>query len=68
MVDPDSRAAKIAARRADKADKRAAKADKKAAKKHYERNHAQQKRQQAFHAALLTAQNRRGKKQAKKDA
>ena len=50
---------------AKKAQKKQDKADKKAAKKLYERNHAQQKRQVAFHGALLAAQNKRNKKQAK---
>lgn len=43
-----------------KADRAQAKAD----RKEYDRNHAQLKRQQAFHSALLAAQLRRGKKQA----
>jgi hypothetical protein len=48
--------------------RKAEKSRKKAAKKEYERNHAQLKRQQAFHAALLAAQFRRNKKQAKRQA
>jgi hypothetical protein len=48
--------------------RKAEKSQKKAAKKEYERNHAQLKRQQAFHAALLAAQVKRNKKQAKRDA
>jgi hypothetical protein len=54
--------------RVDKATKKADKANKKAAKKQYERNHAQLKRQQAFHAGLLAAQVTRRKKLAKRDA
>ena len=50
------------------ADRKAEKARKKAAKKEYERNHAQLKRQQTFHAGLLASQLRRNKKAAKRDA
>jgi hypothetical protein len=50
------------------ADRKAEKAHKRAAKKAYDRNHAQLKRQQAFHAILLASQLRRGKKQAKREA
>jgi hypothetical protein len=49
------------------ADRRAEKAQKRAARKAYDRNHAQLKRQQAFHAVLLASQRRRGKKQAKRE-
>ena len=48
------------------ADRKAEKAHKRAAKKEYDRNHAQLKRQQAFHAVLLASQLRRAKKQAKR--
>jgi hypothetical protein len=48
--------------------KKAEKSRKKAAKKQYERNHAQLKRQQAFHATLLAGQMKRNKKQAKREA
>jgi hypothetical protein len=51
-----------------KADRKAERAHKKAAKKAYDRNHAQLKRQQAFHAVLLASQVRRAKKQAKREA
>ena len=47
------------------ADRQAQKAQKRAAKKAYDRNHAQLKRQQAFHAVLLAGQVRRGNKKAK---
>jgi len=57
----DNRAARKAASRAEKSQKEAA-------KKEYERNHAQLKRQQAFHAALLGAQEKRAKKAAKRVA
>lgn len=50
------------------ADRKARKAQKKAAKKAYDRNHAQLKRQQAFHVILLAAQVKRAKKQAKRSA
>ena len=50
------------------ADRRAEKAHKRAAKKAYDRNHAQLKRQQAFHAILLASQLRRAKQQAKREA
>lgn len=50
-----------------KAEKSQAKAQAKADQKEYDRNHAQLKRQQAFHSALLAAQVRRGKKQSKRD-
>ena len=50
---------------AKKAERKSEKARKKAARKEYDRNHAQLRRQQAFHAALLAGQVRRGKKQAK---
>ena len=49
------------------ADRRAKKAQKKAAKKAYDRNHAQLKRQQAFHAILLRSQVKRARKQAKRE-
>jgi hypothetical protein len=59
MASPDSsRAAKKAARKADKAHKRAV-------QKEYDRNHAQLKRQLALHGSLLAAQVRRGKKRAR---
>jgi hypothetical protein len=48
--------------------RKAEKSRKKAAKKEYERNHAQLKRQQAFHAVLLAAQVKRNRKQAKREA
>ena len=48
--------------------KKADKARKKAAKKQYDRNHAQLKRQQAFHAVLLASQLNRNRKQAKRQA
>jgi hypothetical protein len=48
--------------------KKAEKSRKKAAKKQYERNHAQLKRQQAFHTVLLAGQARRNKKQAGREA
>jgi hypothetical protein len=48
--------------------KKADKARKKAAKKQYDRNHAQLKRQQAFHAVLLASQLRRAKKRDKREA
>jgi hypothetical protein len=48
--------------------KKAEKSRKKAAKKQYDRNHAQLKRQQAFHAILLAGQAKRQKKQAKSEA
>jgi hypothetical protein len=49
-------------------DRKAERAHKKAAKKAYDRNHAQLKRQQAFHAVLLASQLKRARKQAKRDA
>jgi hypothetical protein len=45
-----------------KADRKQAKAD----RKEYDRNHAQQKRQQALHSTLLAAQVKRGKREAKR--
>ncbi len=51
-----------------RADRKAEKARKRAAKKEYDRNHAQLKRQQAFHAILLASQRKRAKKQAKRNA
>ena len=57
-----------ATRTAAKAQKQAAKRQKKAAKREYERNHAQLKRQQAFHAILLASQLKRNRKAAKRDA
>jgi hypothetical protein len=48
--------------------RKAEKTRKKAVKKEYERNHAQLKRQQAFHAVLLAGQVKRNKSQAKRDA
>jgi len=53
------------ARAEKKAAKRLRKAQKKTAQKAYDRNHAQLKRQQAFHAALVAGQLRRNKRQAK---
>lgn len=50
------------------ADRKAQRARKKAAKKAYDRNHAQLKRQQAFHAILLASQLKRARKQAKRDS
>ena len=62
MAQPGSqRAEKKAAKRADKDRK-------KAAQKEYDRNHAQLKRQQAFHAVLLAGQIRRQKKVARKSS
>lgn len=55
-------------RAAKKADRKAEKSREKAADKEYKRNHAQLKRQQAFHSTLLAAQVRRGKKRAKLEA
>ena len=46
------------------AERKARKAQKKAVKKDYDRNHAQLKRQQAFHAILLASQLKRNKKAA----
>jgi len=55
-------------RAAKKAQKKADKAHKKAAKKDYDRRHAQLKRQQTMHTALLGAQVKRGKKRDKQQA
>jgi hypothetical protein len=50
-----------------RADRKAEKTAKKAAKKTYDRNHAQLKRLQAMHAALLASQLRRARKRDKNE-